>query len=62
MIQSEFLNAEIMKMTGRSQLKTFLRYVNLTKETAGASALTFSNYLQDKFALLKTQSLDISSK
>jgi len=48
MVQSGLPHAEIMKTTGHTQLKTFLRYVNLTKQTASESALTFSNYLQEK--------------
>ncbi|MGI8470063.1 MAG: site-specific integrase [Pyrinomonadaceae bacterium] len=37
MVKSEMPQAEIMKVTGHTQLKTFLRYVNLTKESAGAA-------------------------
>lgn len=41
MVKSGMPQAEIMKITGHTQLKTFLRYVNLTKESAGESAKNF---------------------
>lgn len=55
MVKSGMPQAEIMKITGHTQLKTFLRYVNLTKETASESAKKFSEYLNEKF--LKVESV-----
>jgi integrase len=57
MVQSGLPHAEIMKATGHTQLKTFLRYVNLTKQTANDSAHFFSNYLEKKFNAEATNSL-----
>jgi integrase len=57
MVESKTMEqAEIMKITGHTQLKTFLRYVNLTKESASESATKFSNYLDNKFSERNFQS------
>ena len=48
MIASGSPHTEVMKITGHSQLKTFLRYLNITSETANNVASRLSNYLADK--------------
>lgn len=48
MVNSGMLQAEIMKVTGHTQLKTFLRYVNLTAETASESAKYFGDFVRRK--------------
>lgn len=49
MVQSgKIPQAEIMKMTGHTQLKTFLRYVNLTPESAKQSAKVFGDFVELK--------------
>jgi integrase len=37
---------EVMKITGHTQMKTFLRYLNLTSESVAASAGMLDSYLQ----------------
>lgn len=37
--------SEVMKLTGHTQIKTFLRYLNLTKESVKASAVLLDKYL-----------------
>jgi Mn-dependent DtxR family transcriptional regulator len=37
-----------MKITGHSQLKTFLRYLNITSETANNVAKRLNHYLSVK--------------
>ena len=48
MVSSGIPQAEIMKMTGHTQLKTFLRYVNLTATSARQNALSFGEFVQSK--------------
>lgn len=48
MIASGSPHTEVMKITGHSQLKTFLRYLNITSEMANNVASRLSNYLIDK--------------
>lgn len=60
MVKSGMPQAEIMKITGHTQLKTFLRYVNLTKESASESAKKFSNYLNNKFSEINFQSATVN--
>lgn len=48
MIASGSPHTEVMKITGHSQIKTFLRYLNITSETANNVALRLSNYISDK--------------
>jgi integrase len=48
MIASGSPHTEVMKITGHTQLKTFLRYLNITTETASRVANNLSNYLADK--------------
>lgn len=47
MIASGSPHTEVMKITGHSQLKTFLRYLNITTETANKVASRLSNYMDD---------------
>lgn len=45
MIRAGVPASEVMKITGHSQLKTFLRYLNLTSESVTASAALLDGYL-----------------
>lgn len=56
MVNSGMPQAEIMKVTGHTQLKTFLRYVNLTTMSVSDSAKDFGAFLADKLA--KTEAKD----
>ena len=47
MIASGSPHTEVMKITGHSQLKTFLRYLNITSETASRVASKLSAYLSE---------------
>ncbi|MBX3291578.1 MAG: site-specific integrase [Acidobacteria bacterium] len=40
--------SEVMKITGHTQLKTFLRYLNLTNESVTASAVALDGYLAEQ--------------
>lgn len=46
MIASGSPHLEVMKITGHTQLKTFLRYLNITSETAQNVATRLSSYLE----------------
>jgi integrase len=48
MIASGTPHTEVMKITGHSQLKTFLRYLNITSETTNKVASRLDNYLSEK--------------
>jgi integrase len=48
MVNSQMPQAEIMKVTGHTQLKTFLRYVNITPEMASHSAQKFGEFIERK--------------
>lgn len=48
MIASGSPHTEVMKITGHTQLKTFLRYLNITPETARAVAARLSDYTIEK--------------
>lgn len=48
MISSGSPHTEVMKITGHSQLKTFLRYLNITTETANKVANRLGNYISDR--------------
>lgn len=48
MVNSRMPQAEIMKVTGHEQLKTFLRYVNLTAESANENAKLFGEFVNQK--------------
>jgi hypothetical protein len=39
------MHTEVMQITGHTQLKTFLRYLNITAETAQKVANNLDNYL-----------------
>lgn len=45
MIASGSPHTEVMKITGHSQLKTFLRYLNITRETANRVASRLESYI-----------------
>jgi integrase len=45
MIASGSAHTEVMKITGHTQLKTFLRYLNITNETAKRCAARLDDYL-----------------
>lgn len=49
MIASGSPHTEVMKITGHTQLKTFLRYLNITTETASRVATKLSDYLTEKY-------------
>ncbi len=48
MIASGSPHTEVMKITGHTQLKTFLRYLNITSETAAKVALRLNDYLSKR--------------
>ncbi len=50
MIASGSPHTEVMKITGHTQLKTFLRYLNITPETARKVASNLDDYLSKKQA------------
>lgn len=45
MIASGSPHTEVMKITGHTQLKTFLRYLNITTDTTQSCAIRLNNYL-----------------
>lgn len=55
MIAAGSPHTEVMKITGHSQLKTFLRYLNITSETASNVASRLSDYLagRQKISLIE---------
>jgi integrase len=52
MIASGSPHTEVMKITGHTQLKTFLRYLNITTETATRVATNLSDYLAERETLI----------
>lgn len=48
MIASGSPHTEVMKITGHSQIKTFLRYLNITSETANNVASRLNDYLNQR--------------
>ncbi len=50
MIASGSPHTEVMKITGHKQLKTFLRYLNITSETATGVAVRLSHYVAERAA------------
>lgn len=63
MVNSGMPQAEIMKVTGHSQLKTFLRYVNLTVESVSENAKYFGGFVAKKIAEIKhSDTTSISSE
>jgi integrase len=57
MVNSGMPQAEIMKTTGHTQLKTFLRYVNLTAENVSNSAKNFGVFLSVKLSETKNKQI-----
>lgn len=47
MIASGSPHTEVMKITGHTQLKTFLRYLSITPETAKRCAMRLNDYLNE---------------
>jgi integrase len=47
---------EVMKITGHTQMKTFLRYLNLTSESVAASAGLLDSYLNDSASSVQAAS------
>jgi integrase len=47
MIASGSPHTEVMKITGHTELKTFLHYLNITPETAKRCAACLDNYLNE---------------
>lgn len=58
MVNSRMPQAEVMKVTGHTQLKTFLRYVNLTAESVSQSAKDFGQFLERKLSELEAIDTD----
>jgi len=48
MIASGSPHTEVMKITGHSQLKTFLRYLSITSEATNKVASRLEDYLSDR--------------
>lgn len=48
MIRAGIPSAEVMKITGHTQVKTFMRYLNLVNETVQLNAAQLSNYLDSQ--------------
>jgi hypothetical protein len=46
MVASGSPHTEVMKITGHSQMKTFLRYLNITSETTNRVASKLDDYLE----------------
>ncbi|HEX8263949.1 MAG TPA: tyrosine-type recombinase/integrase [Pyrinomonadaceae bacterium] len=53
MISSGSSHTEVMKITGHTQLKTFLRYLNITPETARKVATRLNSYIAETNANLE---------
>jgi integrase len=58
MIASGSPHTEVMKITGHSQLKTFLRYLNITPQSARAVASRLDTYLAEQQASLNAAQTD----
>lgn len=50
--------SEVMKITGHSEMKTFLRYMNLTSESVSSSAVLLNGYLRSRQGLAAELSAD----
>jgi integrase len=57
MVNSGMPQAEVMKTTGHTQLKTFLRYVNLTPESVRESAQILGDYVGQKLENAEARSI-----
>lgn len=60
MVNSGLPQAEIMKMTGHSQLKTFLRYVNLTPASAHENAESFGAFVSSNLERSEAVQADVA--
>jgi len=60
MISSGSPHTEVMKITGHSQLKTFLRYLNITSETTKKVASRLSDYVYEKQVVVDTVSNEVN--
>lgn len=56
MIASGSPHTEVMKITGHTQLKTFLRYLNITPETAASVATRLNVYFAERQAVIAATS------
>lgn len=56
MIASGSPHTEVMKITGHSQMKTFLRYLNITTERANNVAFRLQAYLADRISASEIES------
>jgi integrase len=61
MVNSGMPHAEIMKITGHTQLKTFLRYVNPTPDSMRQSAVRFGSYIASEGRPYETEILSDST-
>jgi hypothetical protein len=59
MIASGSPHTEVMKITGHTQLKTFLRYLNITPETARKVASRLDGFLEAEESDLTNLSTDV---
>lgn len=59
MIAAGCPHTEVMKITGHSQLKTFLRYLNITSDTANKVALALNSYVAENLSV-KTVSQSVN--
>jgi len=60
MVSSGSPHTEVMKITGHSQLKTFLRYLNITSETTKKVASRLSDYVYEKQVVVDTVSNEVN--
>ena len=60
MIASGSPHTEVTKITGHSQIKTILRYLNITTETANKVAARLEDYLSEKLFEIVTVSEEIN--
>lgn len=60
MIASGSPHTEVMKITGHTQLKTFLRYLNITPETAKSVASRLDVYLAERQVVVDSSSTAIN--
>jgi integrase len=56
MIASGSSHTEVMKIAGHTQLKTFLRYLNITPETTRRVANNLNTYLDNHESILDASS------
>jgi integrase len=58
MVASGSPHTEVMKITGHSQIKTFLRYLNVTSETTSKVASRLNNYFLESSASSVSESIN----